>query len=94
MKPQTELNSSLEATGHDFDALLRLGAKNLIEGCLGDVFGKTILIVAEDPQLGWYDAAAPAKVEAVLLEMGATVKMLVVGAPRNYAIDAVQIAMN
>ena len=72
MKSQTELNSSLDATGYVFDAPLRLGAKNLIKGCLGDVFGKTILIVAEDPQLGWYDAAAPASVEAVLMEMGAT----------------------
>ena len=94
MKSQTELNSSLDATGYVFDAPLRLGAKNLIKGCLGDVFGKTILIVAEDPQLGWYDAAAPASVEAVLMEMGATVKMLMVGAPKNHAIDAVQIAIN
>ena len=94
MKSKTELNSSLDATGYFFDAPLRLGAKNLIKGCLGDVFGKTILIVAEDPQLGWYDAAAPASVEAVLLEMGAKVKMLMVGAPKNHTIDAVQFAIN
>lgn len=94
MKPQTKLDSSLAATGDAFNDSLRLGAKNLVDGCLGDVFGKTILIVAEDPQLGWYDAAAPASVEAVLLEMGATVKMLMVGAPKNHAIDAVQIAIN
>jgi len=94
MKSKTELNSSLDATDYFFDAPLRLGAKNLIKGCLGDVFGKTILIVAEDPQLGWYDAAAPASVEAVLLEMGAKVKMLMVGAPKNHTIDAVQIAIN
>ena len=42
--------------------LLKLGALNLIEGCLGDVVGKEILIVAADPKLGWYDAAAPASV--------------------------------
>ena len=52
MKPQTKLNSPLDAKGYVNNDSLRLGAKNLIDGCLGDVFGKTILIVAEDPQLG------------------------------------------
>jgi hypothetical protein len=73
---------------------LRLGARNLVKGCLGDVAGKTVLVVAEDPALGWYDAAAPASVGAVLDEMGASVKTLMVGAPKNHAIDAVQAAMN
>jgi len=73
---------------------LRSGAQNLIEGCLGDVAGKTILVVAEDPALGWYDSAAPACVKSVLAEMGAVVRTIQVGAPQNHAIDAVQQALD
>ncbi len=73
---------------------LRSGARNLIKGCLGDVAGKTVLVIAEDPSLGWYDAAAPASVESVLAEMGAVVKTLQVGAPQNHPIDAVQQALD
>ncbi len=73
---------------------LRSGACNLVEGCLGDVIGKTILVVAEDPALGWYDAAAPACVASVLEEKGAVVKNLQVGAPQNHAITAVQQALD
>ena len=75
------------------DDLLKLGALNLIEGCLGDVVGKEILIVAEDPKLGWYDAAAPASVANLLREMGAIVKILMVGAPENDALPVVQEAI-
>ena len=76
------------------DDLLKLGALNLIEGCLGDVVGKEILIVAEDPQLGWYDAAAPTSVASLLGEMGAIVKTLMVGAPENDALPVVQRAID
>ena len=34
-------------------------AANLVENCIGDVAGLTVLVVAEDPKHGWYDAAAP-----------------------------------
>jgi hypothetical protein len=76
------------------EAALKLGAHNLIKGCLGDVTGKIILVVAEDPALGWYDAVAPASVIAALTKRGASVRRLMVGAPRNHAIAAVQAAMN
>lgn len=36
------------------------GAADLVENCVGDVVGKTVLVVCEDPKYGWYDAAAPA----------------------------------
>ena len=83
-----------DASGYFHQDPVRAGAQNLIEGCLGAVYGKEILIVAEDPRLGWYDAAAPASVEAALLEMGASVKKLMVGAPQNHALTAVQTAID
>ena len=83
-----------DASGYFHQDPVRAGAQNLIEGCLGAVYGKEILIVAEDPRLGWYDAAAPASGEAALLEMGASVKKLMVGAPQNHALTAVQTAID
>jgi hypothetical protein len=83
-----------DAIGYFHQDPVKAGAQNLIEGCLGAVYGKKILIVAEDPRLGWYDAAATASVEAALLEMGATVKKLMVGAPQNHALTAVQAAID
>jgi hypothetical protein len=90
------MNSDDPPAGGDLSTstALRSGAQNLIEGCLGDVAGKTILVVAEDPALGWYDSAAPACVKSVLAEMGAVVRTIQVGAPQNHAIDAVQQALD
>ena len=94
IKSQSRVKASTKVIPHIYEDPLRLGAINLIEGCLGDVFGKTVLVVAEDPRLGWYDAAAPAIVETTLMEMGATVKTLTVGEPKNHAITAVQEAID
>jgi len=90
------MNSDDPPAGGDLSTstALRSGAQNLIEGCLGDVAGKTILVVAEDPALGWYDSAAPACVKSVLAEMGAVVRTIQVGTPQNHAIDAVQQALD
>lgn len=70
------------------------GAANLIENCLGDVSNKTVLVVAEDPKHGWYDAAAPAAVSEELRARGARVKQLIVGPPQNQPNAVVQTAMN
>ena len=94
IKSHARVKASPKVTPPSYVDPLRLGAINLIEGCLGNVFGKTVLVVAEDPRLGWYDAAAPAIVEAILVEMGATVKTLTVGEPKNHAITAVQEAID
>ena len=94
IKSQSRVRASAKVIPHIYEDPLRLGAINLIEGCLGDVFGKTVLVVAEDPRLGWYDAAAPAIVEVILMEMGAIVKTLTVGEPKNHAITAVQEAID
>lgn len=92
--PQENVNVSADVQEVLCKGLLNLGAQNLIKGCLGSVSGKTVLIVAEDPQLGWYDAAAPLSVKSVLLEMGAIVRELMVGAPQNHPIEAVQKAID
>ncbi len=42
--------------------LLTEGARNLLLNCAELHAGNNILIVAEDPALGWYDAEAPAAV--------------------------------
>jgi hypothetical protein len=94
IKSQMNPQAPPDAIGYFHQDPVKAGAQNLIEGCLGAVYGKKILIVAEDPHLGWYDAAAPASVEAALLEMGATVKKLMVGAPQNHALTAVQAAID
>ena len=90
IKSQARTEDSSNAMGQTYEDPLRLGAINLIEGCLSDVFGKTVLVVKEDPLLMWYDSAAPTSVEGILSEMGATVKTLTVGEPKNHAISAVQ----
>ena len=50
-RSQARVRASIKVMPHIWGPL-RLGAINLIEGCLGDVFGKTVLVVGEDPDLG------------------------------------------
>ncbi len=70
------------------------GATNLIDGCIGDVEGKLVLLVCEDPKHGWYDAAAPEHVHRELVARGATVTKMIVDLPENCPNAAVQAAMN
>ena len=70
------------------------GAANLIDNCIGDVEGMTILLVCEDPRHGWYDSAAPDLVHRELLARGATVRRMMVDLPENKPNEAVQTAMN
>ena len=70
------------------------GAANLIDNCLGDVAGMNVLVVAEDPKYGWYDAAAPQLVCDELAVRGANVRKMIVGLPANRPNDVVQAAMN
>lgn len=84
---------SQASAAHPDESALRAGADNLINGCVGDVSGKTVLIICEDPTLGWYDDKAPAMVAEQLMEKGATVKTLSVGAPQNNPVDEILSAM-
>ena len=70
------------------------GAANLIDNCIGNVAGLTVLLVCEDPKLGWYDTPAPDLVHGALLERGATVRRMIVGLPDNRPDADVQAAMN
>ena len=70
------------------------GAANLIENCIGEVKGLTVLLVCEDPRFGWYDSAAPDLVHDELLARGATVRRMLVGPPGNQPNTDVQTAMN
>ncbi|WP_438997788.1 hypothetical protein [Candidatus Puniceispirillum sp.] len=83
-----------ESVQYPDEAALRAGADNLINGCIGDVSGKAVLLICEDPALGWYDDKAPAIVAKQLQEKGATVKVLPVGKPQNVPVDEIQTAIN
>ncbi len=61
----------------DLDA----GARNLVSGCAGVTAGQRVLVVAEDPTLGWYDDAAPRAVARAARSIGAEVAVLPVGGP-------------
>lgn len=70
------------------------GADNLIDGCLGNVDGKTVLVVCENPDLGWYDEAVGPAVIRQLLAKGAHVDVMTVGAPQNTPSQELQMAVN
>ncbi|MEM9139910.1 MAG: hypothetical protein AAGB15_08750, partial [Pseudomonadota bacterium] len=60
---------------------LRLGAWNLLDGCAGVCAGQRVTVLAEDPRLGWYDAAAPRAVAALARKIGAEAHLVQVGGP-------------
>lgn len=51
------------------------GARNLLRGCVGLAAGERLLLVLEDPALGYYDEAASACVAEVAAGLGATVEL-------------------
>jgi hypothetical protein len=75
------------------DSNLDAGARNLLENCAGASRGQRVLIVHEDPGLGWYDLAAPQAVAARARDMGLDVSMLPVGAPASQRAPRVTQAM-
>jgi hypothetical protein len=62
---------------------LEEGARNLLVNCADLKPDESLLIICEDPALGWYDAAAAAAVTAEARKMGITPTLLDVGAPEN-----------
>ncbi|MEM7016736.1 MAG: hypothetical protein AAF512_05270 [Pseudomonadota bacterium] len=63
------------------------GARNLLLNCANIRAGERVLILHEDPVLGWYDTAAPMLVAQVARELGAVVEMRQTGGPDNCFID-------
>ena len=59
------------------------GARNLLVNCAGLVKGDKVVILHEDPALGWYDLEAPIAVDTMASQMGIHSRLLKVGGPRN-----------
>lgn len=62
-------------------AALDAGARNLVKACAEVTAGHRVLILHEDPALGWHDRQAPLAVARVARQTGAEVTMIEVGGP-------------
>jgi len=69
--------------GRAFAADLQAGAVNLVSGCAGITAGQKVLVVAEDPALGWFDEIAPRTVAGTARRLGAEVAIMPVGNPAD-----------
>ena len=65
------------------DSPLARGARNLLVNCAGVGPGTDLVIVHEDPALGWYDLEAPLAVAEEARNLGAAPAIVRVGAPGN-----------
>ena len=77
------LFSVIDADATSRDSAAVRGADNLIYSCMRNPAGSNILLVCEDPSLGWYDNAAPDLVEKRLILHGAQVTRIKVNLPTN-----------
>ncbi|MBT5265067.1 MAG: hypothetical protein HOL85_09560 [Rhodospirillaceae bacterium] len=59
------------------------GARNLLINCAGLKSGETVVILHEDPALGWYDLDAPMAVAEEARNLGMHPTCVQVGAPEN-----------
>ena len=64
-----------------------LGALNLLHHCAGVTTGDKILILYEDPALGWYQAGLADFVATVARDLGAHVDIQMTAGPDNRFID-------
>ncbi|MEM7189290.1 MAG: hypothetical protein AAF439_06735 [Pseudomonadota bacterium] len=62
------------------------GARNLLTGCADIGPGADVVVIAEDPGLGWYDAASPMLIADEARKMGADVRVFAAGPP-DQALD-------
>lgn len=63
------------------DSDTKAGACNLLVNCGGFKPGEQLLILHEDPALGWYDRAAPVAVAEAAAELGIAARLVQVGPP-------------
>jgi hypothetical protein len=89
----TGLFSVVDADATTRDSAAVRGATNLIHSCMRHPAGKHVLLVCEDPYLGWYDAAAPDLVQQQLILHGARVTRMMVGLPTNNTDTALEAAI-
>lgn len=64
-------------------AALQAGARNLLVSCAGLSAGDHVLIVAEDPALGWYDDNASKALADTAKSLDISAEIVRCGAPRN-----------
>lgn len=71
------------ASGHSAqipnDEPIEQAARNLLINCAELQHGNRVVILAEDPALGWYDGTCPEITARVATELGATVEVLPIG---------------
>ena len=65
------------------DHALEEAARNLLEACGKLQPGHRVILLAEDPSLGWYDATCPEVTARVATELGAHVTVIPVGSPAS-----------
>ncbi|MEM8915953.1 MAG: hypothetical protein AAGC83_08950, partial [Pseudomonadota bacterium] len=70
------------------------GARNLLERCGEFAAGDRILIVQEDPSLGWYDADVPAAILTVARSSGLAPEVINVGGPPDPLPPGLDAAIN
>ncbi len=62
---------------------LTAGGQNLVANCAGLSSDESVLIVREDPALGWYDAAAPTAVIEAVRALGIVPSVVDVSGPKS-----------
>ena len=62
---------------------LAVGARNLLVNCLELGAGESLVIICEDPSLGWYESRTAQAIADEALALGVRATMLDVGAPGN-----------
>ncbi len=75
------------------DDSLAEGARNLALNCARLRRGESLLLICEDPKLGWYDGAAPAAVAGVAKSLGIDATLLRVEGPAARQPKAVEDAI-
>ncbi len=73
---------------------IKQGAQNLLFNCAKLKPSEALLIVCEDPALGWYDAAAPKAIAQAAREIGVNPTIVKVGKPENFANPEVDAAVS
>lgn len=68
---------------------LSRGIGNLLFDCAGAKTGQRLLVVREDPALGWYDTEIAGVIADFASDHGITVEMLDVGGPQNDPVPGV-----
>lgn len=73
---------------------IALGAHNLLINCAKLQSHESLLIICEDPALGWYDDEAPKAIARAAEKLGVNPTMLAVGQPENDIDPAVDAAIS